>query len=510
MLEYKIEGASLAQPAQLLPVDAEYDVVVAGGGMAGVGAAIAAARAGCKTLLAEQACALGGLATLGLVNIPLDFVSGIGAAMFKELRESQGLWHRNTDPEKHKLALDRMVKKAGVTVLLAAQAVDTVVRSRQVCGLALQCKQGRRVVLAKRVIDCSGDADTAFYAGCEVMQGRPSDGKMQACSLEFRLGGVNWDAYVQSRLKAEDPKWIALIREQAAQGWAPVAGIENHLNWMTHVPGRPEHCGMDEVSICFAHSRDCNPLDSADLTRMYMEGREQADLLWRFIKANAPGFERCWLIDTGALLGVRESRRVAGEYVLTGADIARWRHFDDVVCISGHGYDIHNPDAPGNIKWITMEIDGRQRYVVCNMGGLGTSMDPPGGKAVLCDCAGRSGAAMRFPSPAYYDIPYRCLVPAQVDNLLVAGRCLSADFAAQSGCRLIMACLTMGEAAGTAAAISLRRNILPRRVDRLELQQTLLRNGVNLGQQFRKIPGLAAEDGGRFDDHQNTTHLVGE
>ncbi len=162
MLEYKIEGASLAQPAQLLPVDAEYDVVVAGGGMAGVGAAIAAARAGCKTLLAEQACALGGLATLGLVNIPLDFVSGIGAAMFKELRESQGLWHRNTDPEKHKLALDRMVKKAGVTVLLAAQAVDTVVRSRQVCGLALQCKQGRRVVLAKRVIDCSGDAIPRF------------------------------------------------------------------------------------------------------------------------------------------------------------------------------------------------------------------------------------------------------------------------------------------------------------------------------------------------------------
>lgn len=509
MLEYKVEGGSLVQPAQLLPVDEEYDVVVAGGGMAGVGAAIAAARAGCRTLLVEQACALGGMATLGLVNIPLDFVSGIGTAMFKELRESQGLWHRNTDPEKHKLALDRMAKNAGVAVLLASQVVDTVVRAGSVCGLVLQCKQGRRAVFAKRVIDCSGDADAAFYAGCDIMQGRPSDGKMQACSLEFRLGGVNWDAYLESKLKAEDPKWIALIKEKAEQGWAKVAEIENHLNWMTHVPGRAEHCGMDEVSICFAHSRNCNPLDSADLTRMFIEGREQADLLWRFIRENAPGFEQCWLIDTGTLLGVRESRRVIGEYVLTGADIARWTHFDDVICVSGHGYDIHNPDKPGNIKWIEMEIDGRKRYVICNMGGLGTSWHPPGGKDALCDANGRSGDAMQFPSPAYYDIPYRCLVPARVDNLLVAGRCLSADFAAQSGCRLIMACLAMGEAAGTAAAISLLHDTIPRRVDRVELQGMLVQNGVNLGQQFRKIPGLAAADG-KFDDHQNSTHLVGE
>ena len=135
--------------------------------------------------------------------------------------------------------------------------------------------------------------------------------------------------------------------------------------------------------------------------------------------------------------------------MLTGADIARWTHFDDVICISGHGYDIHNPESPGNIKWIEMEIEGKKRYVICNMGGLGTSWDPPGGKEALCDAFGRTGDDMRFPAPAYYDIPYRCIVPEKIDNLLVAGRCLSADFAAQSGCRLIMACLTMGEAAGT-------------------------------------------------------------
>lgn len=512
MLEYRERNGDLLEPERALRTAGEYDVVVVGGGIAGVGAAVAAARGGCKTMLIEGESALGGLATLGLVNIPLDFVSGIGADMFRALRECGGLWHRNTDPEKHKLVLDRMVQKEGVTLALVTDVVDAIRRGDRIVGVVTQSKAGRHAIRAARVIDCSGDADAAFFAGCEYMRGRPGDGKVQACSLEFRLGGVNWDVYMNSKLKAEDPKWIALIAAKSKEDWAAVGQIENHLNWITHVPGRPEHKDMDEVSICFAHSRNCNPLDNADLTRMYLEGREQADLLWRFIRANVPGFEQCWLLDTGALLGIRESRRVLGEYVLTGADIARWTHFDDVICISGHGYDIHNPDLPGNIKWIEMEIEGQTRYVICNMGGFGTSWFPPGGKDALCDAYGRTGDAMSFPTPAYYDIPYRCLVPEKIDNLLVAGRCLSADFAAQSGCRLIMACLTMGEAAGTAAALSLKHKLAPRKVDRIELQGALIANGVNLGQQFRVIPGVTqtVAQSVNFNDHQKTEHLVGE
>ncbi len=489
MITLERREAGIVEPARNLPIDSEVDVLVVGGGMAGVGAAMAASRAGCKTLLIERESMLGGLATAGLVNIPLDFVCGIGAEMCVELEKVNGLWHRNSDPEKHKLVLDRMVLGSGCNVLFHTQAVEAIVKDGVACGAVIENKSGRRAILAQRVIDCSGDADYACFAGCDYHVGRPGDGISQGCSLEFRLGGVAWDGYVESDVKRQDPKWIELIKQGLRDGDMPYE-IDNHLNWMTHVPGRPEHAGQDEVSICFAHSRQAKPLDARDLTRMYIEGREQADILWTFIRKRVPGFEACWLIDTAPLLGVRDSRRIVGEYTMTGEDLARWRHFDDVIAISGHGYDIHGPDGPGNIKWIEMKIRGETRYVIATPAGMGTSRPPPTGMDSLCDSEGRQGKEMVFPAPAYYDIPYRSLVPLKVENLLVAGRCLSATFEAQSGCRLVLLCLNMGQAAGTATALSLREAIPPRRIDRLSLQRKLIVDGMNLGQKYREIPGV--------------------
>ncbi len=482
-----------------MPVYGEYDVAVVGGGVAGCAAALASAKRGWRTIIIEAASALGGLATLGLVNIPLDFVSGLGTEMFKDLEEIGGLWHRNTNPEKHKLVLDRMMKKYGCDILLVTPVVDSIMDGNTIKGIVIQTKVGRKAVFAKRVIDASGDSDAAFYAGAQCVSGRPADGMSQACSLEFTLGGVNWDKYLESDIKKNDGKWEKTIREDLANGTLPYE-TDNHLNWITHIPDRPEHCGQDEVSICFAHSRNCYPIDNRDLTRMYMEGREQAEMLSKYIKNRMPGFENSFLVSTGSLLGVRESRRVLGEYVLTGRDLASLKKHDDVICISSHGYDIHNYDGPGNIKWAEMEINGSTEYVICNPMGFGTTTPPPHGKSVV-NYKGQNAENAEFEPNGYYDIPYRCLVPLKIENLMVAGRNLSSDVNAQSGARLVMACFTMGEAAGTAMTISLKENITPRTVNVTKLQNELVANNVNLGQNFRQIPGVVA--GGFSDNYQN-------
>jgi hypothetical protein len=363
-------------------------------------------------------------------------------------------------------------------MLLFSHVVDAIVEAGEIRGVVLESKSGRQAVLARRIVDCTGDADVAFFAGCECLQGRPSDGKHQACSLEFRLGGVDWDAYNQSPLKRDDPQWIRLIEAALADGDMPYL-IENHLNWITHVPGRPQHCGQDEISMCFAHSRNCRPLEAADLTRMMLEGREQADVLWKFIRKRVPGFEQCYLIDTGTLLGVRESRRVVGEYVLTTLDFARATTFEDTVCLTGHHYDLHNPDGPGNVKWAELRLDGVTHYVSTH--GRGGSWAPPGGYENVSDAFGRKGADFqRKTQPS--SIPYRSLVPLTVDNLLVAGRCLSSEFMAQAGCRLVLTCLNMGQAAGTASALSLRHGIAPRKLDPRGLRAQLVADGCEVGQ----------------------------
>jgi len=493
-------GVLLEKECQI-PVFGEYDIVVAGGGVAGFGAAIAASKRGHKVLLIEATGTLGGLTTLGLVNIPLDFIAGVGKEMINELDAIEGHWHRNTNPEKHKLVLDRMTRKYNVEVMLTTAVVDAIMEGDTLKGLVIQTKTGRKAILGQRFIDATGDSDLAYYAGAETESGRPEDGMSQACSLEFCLGGVNWEEYQTSELKKTDPKWVKKIREDLASGVLPYES-DNHLNWITHVPGRPQNCGHDEVSICFAHSRNCFPLDPKDLTRMYFEGREQADMLAKYIKENIPGFQNSYLTATGSLLGVRESRRIVGEYRLTAEDIAFSKKHDDVIAISNHGYDIHNFVETGNIKWAPIELNGEIQYVISNPIGFGTTTPPPDGKPVV-NCKGQTAEFAEFAGRLYYDIPYRCLLPKRVENLLAAGRNLSSDVYAQSGARLILCCLTMGEAAGTAASLSLEQGIVPRELDRIQLQATLIANGGNLGQAFRTIPGLDIENPVYEEKHLN-------
>lgn len=499
MIQYNDE--KIMEQVREIPLYGEYDVVVVGGGVAGSAAAMAVGKRGYKVLIVEATSALGGLATMGLVNIPLDFVSGLGTEMIKELEKVNGHWHRNTDPEKHKLVLDRMLKKYNVEALLVTSVVDAIVDGNTVKGAVIQTKTGRKRVMAKRFIDASGDSDLCYYAGAETQSGRPQDGMSQACSLEFTLGGVDWDKYLESDIKKNDPRWTKMIKEDLASGVLKVES-DNHLNWITHLPGRPENCGMDEVSVCLVHSRRCFPVDNRDLTRMYFEGREQANMLADYFKLRIPGFEHSFLTATASLLGVRESRRIVGEYQLTAEDLAFSRKQDDVITISNHGYDVHNFEAAGNVKWAPIMLNGEIQYVISSQAGFGTTTPPPDNKPVV-NYKGQTAEFAEFEPNLYYDIPYRSLVPVRIDNVLVAGRNLSADVYAQSGARLIMACFTMGEAAGTATCISLHENITTRKVDRIKLQRELIANNVNLGQSFRTIPGVTDVTEEYKDDYAN-------
>ena len=499
-------NGKIMEKVKEIPFFGDYDVVVAGGGVAGFGAAVAVGKRGYRVLLVEATSSLGGLATMGLVNIPLDFVAGIGREMMNELDAIDGHWHRNTNIEKHKLVLDRMVKKYNVDVLLVTSIVDAVMDGDTVKGVVIQTKTGRKYVSAKRFIDATGDSDLAYYAGAETESGRPGDGMSQACSLEFILGGVNWDEYQNSDLKKNDPRWTEHIKRDLEAG-GKIYDIENHLNWITHIPGRPQNCGMDEVSICFAHSRNCFPIDNRDLTRMYFEGREQATVLADFIKRTVPGFKNSFLTTTGSLLGVRESRRIVGEYRLTADDIAFCRKHDDVIAISNHGYDIHNFDDVGNVKWAPIMLNGEIQYVISNSGGFGTTTPPPDGKPVV-NAKGQTAEFAEFEPNRCYDIPYRCLVPVRVENLLVAGRNLSSDVYAQSGARLILCCLSMGEAAGVATCISLAADVAPRAINVKSLQSELIATGGNLGQAMRVIEGIN-ENVESFEDKYPNPEYIG-
>ena len=209
-----------------------------------------------------------------------------------------------------------------------------------------------------------------------------------------------------------------------------------------------------------------------------------------------PGFEKSYLSYTGSLLGVRESRRIVGEYVFTGMDIAYARKFDDVIAISQHGFDLHGFEAAGNMKWFKGTLpDGTPAYIA-NRAGWGSQLPPDDGIA-------RVNMKELIPDEGayYYDIPFRSLVPVRLENVLAAGRNISADVPGQSGTRLIMCCMALGEAAGTAAALSLQSGCRVRDLDVSALQRRLVENGCNLGQGFRRLPALPEEDYARYAVH---------
>jgi hypothetical protein len=422
-----------------LPVAKEVDVLVVGGGPAGVGAALAAARKGARTLVIEQFNCLGGVATAGghghiskydengtgrrIVGGIADEIGNRVVEAGFGIRNSHGIWF---EVEGLKLLLDEMAEDAGVGLLYHTFFSDAVVKDGTVVGAVVQNKNGRQAILAKRIVDCTGDGDVAFHAGCPFEIGRPSDGKCQPVTLMFTIGGVDWESASAWRT---DYKMTETWEEAQRNG--DMRPFQKTIMGWWWTPTRP-----DQVGVNFTHVIYIDSTKAEDLSRATVEARKQAYETIDVYRKYVPGMEKCYMVSTPNTIGIRESRRIMGDYVLTEDDVKAQREFPDNICYGSFFVDIHCIDGPG--------------------------MDP---------------TVWNPPRGFKYHIPYRILVPQGVENLLVAGRCVSCTHVALGSIRVMVPCIGMGEAAGTAAALSLKNSIAPRQLDAATLQTQLREQG---------------------------------
>ncbi|MGO1974944.1 MAG: FAD-dependent oxidoreductase [Propionibacteriaceae bacterium] len=451
------------QYAREIPIAEPTDVLVIGSGPSGLGAAIAAARNGASVRMIERFGFLGGNLTAGLVgpcmtSFSLDgetqLVRGIFDEFVRRMEDKGGAVHPSKttsgspysgfmvygheavtpfDPEVAKFVALDMCAESGVDLLLHSFVVDTLVEDGRATGVVVANKSGLGTVPAKVIIDCSGDGDVAARGEAKFEYGRTEDGEVQPMTLFFRIAGVD-DAAVEA-YRADHPgdyfPYQGIVEQAQRDGKydLPRRGVQL---FKTLAPG------VWRINTTRVLGVDGTNVD--DLTRAEVAARGQVLELLRFFRECLPGLENCTLLDTAATIGVRESRRVVGQHVLTLDELVQGHHFEDVIAVAGYPVDIHSPvSAEGPFE------DGIP------------------------------------PTANIYEIPYRSLVPEALDGVLLSGRCISATHEALAAVRVMPPSFAMGEAAGTAAAQAVREQIRPRDVDVPALQRQLLEQGAYLG-----------------------------
>ncbi|MFP4029363.1 MAG: FAD-dependent oxidoreductase [Candidatus Brocadiia bacterium] len=445
------------EPARDVPIIGNYDIVVCGGGPAGCAAAISSARNGAETLLVEKESYLGGATVAQLVCVVLstngvDF-QGIWHEYARRLRRRNGMRdlirkgcgqiRSCVDPEIVKFVWDDLCSEAGVNLLHHAWACDAIIEDEVASGVVLETKAGRRVVRAERLVDATGDAVVAAAAGVPWEQGDGLHPWAMALTKVFRMGNVekpeNWPD--EDALEELESELDAAIKRGEYD--APVVTEKNRLlnylrGWMWELPEQRR-----EILSVISRVLKVDPLDPFDLTRAEREGREQARQAADFLRRHAPGFEDSYLLDTSNHIGLRSSRRIVGEAIVTKDDAWDFRKCSDSIARSSWNIDV----------W---PADSYSRPAVPHH-----------------ESAYQERTRKMVEDGEYFDIPFGALLPKNLDNLLVAGRCISAGHEAEASLRIQQTCMATGQAAGTATALSLAENVSPKELDVQALQDQL-------------------------------------
>jgi hypothetical protein len=446
---------TVQEPARTLPVFGEFDVVVIGGGPAGLAASVSAARHGAHTLLVERYGFLGGMGTAGgvtnfaglygkhqgqmqqvvhgVVDELLERIDALGGLNQPQDGMQGRIRVRSYDVSAYKCAADQWLLAAGVKILFHAYASAVLMQGPQLMALLVETKSGRQAIRAKAFIDCSGDADVAHFAGVPHEMGDGAGSALFPTTM-FRVGHVDAE---QALAAVGEFKAINVLMDIARQNTpgkyhfprdgAILRPLKNPTEWRANV-----------TQIRNAQGLAMDATDAQQLSDGELDGRKQVTEYFRFLKNEVPGFAQSAIVDIAPQVGIRESRRILGLYQLTGADILDSARFEDRIGVNAWPMELHNA---GRIDW---------RFPTSNARG-------------------------------YNDLPWRMLVPPpSVGNLLVAGRCASMEHEGQSAARASGACFVMGQAAGTAATM-LGDGAAFAQTDVVQLQARLRADGVFFG-----------------------------